>query len=320
MTNSEKLFLAAAEELSFSRAAAKCFITQQCLSDHVRRLEQKYGRALFVRRPQVALTQAGEALVRMLRRQGQMERDLERELGEIDAGDSGCVTVGINPTRARILVPALLSRFSQRHPNVELRFILDDTRRMVERLEAGELDCLIGVNAAQSDRIVLRPLMGEPIYLVVPDGLLPGADREHPVSWQTLAQVKLVRNAPGSTLNALIDQAALRMGVRLREAVSVSDYDVQFTLCARGGLAAFCPGMIACAEHGPAERPGLRVAAVEGLTQQLQLSLVYDAERYYPRSAQEMFFCIEETVKALPIGFTDFFMRDKTFSSDCPSL
>jgi len=305
MTNSEKLFLAAAEELSFSRAAAKYFITQQCLSDHIRRLEQKYGRALFVRRPQMALTQAGEALVRMLRRQGQMERDLERELGEIDTGDTGCVTVGINPTRARILVPALLNRFSKRHPNVELRFILDDTRRMVERLETGELDCLIGVNAAQNDRIVLRPLTGEPIYLVVPDGLLPGTDREHPVSWEALAQVKLVRNAPGSTLNALIDQVALRMGVCLREAVSVSDYDVQFTLCAQGGLAAFCPGMIACADNGPAGRPGLRVAAVEGLTEQLRLSLVYAAARYYPPSVQEMFSCIEDTVKALRVAASD---------------
>lgn len=307
MTNSEKLFLAAAEELNFSRAAEKFYMTQQCLSDHIRRLEQKYGRPLFVRRPQMALTQAGEALVRMLKRQEQMERDLDRELGEIDAGNTGCVTVGINPTRARLLVPALMRRFWAQYPDVKLRFVLDDTRRMVERLKAGELDCLIGVNAAPEEQIVLEPLIREPIYLVAPEALMREIGPGDPVSWDMLAQMTLVRNAPGSTLNILIDQVAGQMGVQLREAASVSDYDVQFALCREDRLAAFCPGMIACAENELAAKAGLRVVPVDGLAQQLELSLVYGADRYYPLCAQAMFRCIAETIPSLPVTISGSF-------------
>ena len=40
MTTSEKLFLVLAEELNFNRAAKKSFISQQALSDHIKRLEQ----------------------------------------------------------------------------------------------------------------------------------------------------------------------------------------------------------------------------------------------------------------------------------------
>ena len=42
MTNSEKLFLILAEELNFRRAAARAFLSQQGLSDHIRRLEGGY--------------------------------------------------------------------------------------------------------------------------------------------------------------------------------------------------------------------------------------------------------------------------------------
>lgn len=61
MTNSEKLFLILAEELNFRRAAARAFLSQQGLSDHIRRLEGCYGTPLFYRRPRVSLTPAGEA-------------------------------------------------------------------------------------------------------------------------------------------------------------------------------------------------------------------------------------------------------------------
>ena len=40
MTTNQQMFLLAAEELSFTRAAARAYVSQQCLSDHIRRLEE----------------------------------------------------------------------------------------------------------------------------------------------------------------------------------------------------------------------------------------------------------------------------------------
>ena len=62
MNTSEQLFLLLAEELNFTRAAERAFISQQGLSDHIRRLEKHYGTALLTRRPRVALTPAGAAV------------------------------------------------------------------------------------------------------------------------------------------------------------------------------------------------------------------------------------------------------------------
>ncbi|MFR5880047.1 MAG: LysR family transcriptional regulator [Cloacibacillus evryensis] len=52
MTNGEKLFLILAEGLSFGRAAKRCFLSQQCFSDHIKRLEEYYGTTLL-RRPSI---------------------------------------------------------------------------------------------------------------------------------------------------------------------------------------------------------------------------------------------------------------------------
>lgn len=56
--NLEKLkyFLIAAEELNFTKAAAKLYITQQSLSKHIHQMEVFYGAELFNRTTPMTLT------------------------------------------------------------------------------------------------------------------------------------------------------------------------------------------------------------------------------------------------------------------------
>ena len=43
MRISFEIFLLVAEELSISRASRRAFVTQQCVSDHIKRLEREYN-------------------------------------------------------------------------------------------------------------------------------------------------------------------------------------------------------------------------------------------------------------------------------------
>ncbi|MFD3420877.1 LysR family transcriptional regulator [Streptomyces decoyicus] len=64
-----RAFLAVAEELHFTRAAARLYVAQQALSRDIRRLERELGAALFVRTTrQVALTPDGARLLPLARR------------------------------------------------------------------------------------------------------------------------------------------------------------------------------------------------------------------------------------------------------------
>src|SRR3954453_15467953 len=59
-----RAFLTVADELHFTRAAARLYVAQQALSRDIRRLERELGVALFVRTTrQVALTADGERLL-----------------------------------------------------------------------------------------------------------------------------------------------------------------------------------------------------------------------------------------------------------------
>ena len=55
-------FLVAAEELNFTRAARKLYISQQSLSNHISNLEKEFDVILFNRTSPLTLTYAGRAL------------------------------------------------------------------------------------------------------------------------------------------------------------------------------------------------------------------------------------------------------------------
>ena len=55
-------FLVAAEELNFTRAAKKLYISQQSLSSHISNLEKEFDVVLFNRTSPLTLTYAGRAL------------------------------------------------------------------------------------------------------------------------------------------------------------------------------------------------------------------------------------------------------------------
>ena len=75
-----------AEELSIGKAAKRSFVTQQCVSDHIRRMEEEYGVALFNRKPALSLTEAGEVMYQFLRSVQVLENNMEHTLKEISDG------------------------------------------------------------------------------------------------------------------------------------------------------------------------------------------------------------------------------------------
>ena len=56
------MFILAVEEMNFTKAAHRSHVTQQCLSCHIKKLEDHYHTRLFERRPKLRLTTAGKSL------------------------------------------------------------------------------------------------------------------------------------------------------------------------------------------------------------------------------------------------------------------
>ncbi|MFJ8749548.1 LysR family transcriptional regulator [Streptomyces sp. NPDC102441] len=113
-----RYFTAVAEELSFTRAAQRLFVSQPALSKQIRMLEKQTGSELFDRdRRTVRLTAAGEALLPHARTVLAAWEAAERALDEARAAERGTLTIGMSTSPGRGLLPALRARLTARFPS-----------------------------------------------------------------------------------------------------------------------------------------------------------------------------------------------------------
>src|SRR3954464_6971861 len=135
-----KIFLAVAQERSFSRAAAKVHRTQPAVSQAVRRLEVELGEQLFDRSSKTGtLTEAG----RMLQNYGQ--RLVRPAEGTESAGRGlrgprrGRVLIGANEAAVHTLLQ-LIAQFRQRYPDIAADVRRVPARQIAVEVQQGSLD------------------------------------------------------------------------------------------------------------------------------------------------------------------------------------
>src|SRR5437762_11451358 len=129
-----RIFLAVAEERSFSRAAAKVHRTQPAVSHAVRRLETDLGEQLFDRSSKSGtLTDAGRVLQNYGQRLVRLAEETESAMRELRDLRRGRVLIGANEAAVHTLLP-VIARFRQRHPQIAI-----DVRRVPARQIAVEV-------------------------------------------------------------------------------------------------------------------------------------------------------------------------------------
>ncbi len=117
-----RYFVAVAEELHFTRAAERLFISQPALSKQIRTLERALGAPLFERRGrEVRLTAAGEALLPRARRVLAEWGVAEDAVEQAKASQQATLVIGMSTSPGRGgLLPAIRSRFTLQHPAANL--------------------------------------------------------------------------------------------------------------------------------------------------------------------------------------------------------
>jgi len=130
-----------AEHGSFSRAAEAAHVTQPTLSAGVQELERILGAAMVDRsRSGVILTAAGaEAMTRAGAILAQAQ-DLVQAARGADRPLAGRFRLGVIPTVAPFLLPAVLPALRARYPELRLYLREDLTSRLIAGLKDGALD------------------------------------------------------------------------------------------------------------------------------------------------------------------------------------
>jgi len=179
-----RALIAVAEELSFTRAAARLHLTQQALSGQIRQLEQRVGTRLVDRNThRVALTPAG---VTLYDRSRSLLTDAQHAVAAARAAGAEVahLTIGYPaPITHRIAAPTL-ARFTARHPDVEVMIHFGGLLDPWGGLRDGSADVAIVYGTFDSEGLELRHLFSEPRGVALPQG--------HPLTHQetvTLAEL-----------------------------------------------------------------------------------------------------------------------------------
>jgi DNA-binding transcriptional LysR family regulator len=243
-------FVAVAEELNFTRAAARCHVVQSALSHQIARLEREHGLPLFERTSRsVRLAPAGEVLLPRARRL-LMDLDLARsELAALAGVVTGRLRLGMvgSAGQAAPTVELTLADFHRRHPAVEITIEDTGSRHMADQVRSGALDAaFVGLFADQVPAdLVHRVLAVEPLVAVVgaDDPLAVGLPADgKAVDLDDLAAGRsFVEMRPESGLRQQVDAAFDRAGVVRAAAFELGTSEALVRFVALGFGAALVP-------------------------------------------------------------------------------
>jgi DNA-binding transcriptional LysR family regulator len=160
--------VALADALHFGRAAERLHVSQPALSKRIRKLEDRIGGPLLVRRYRdVRLTEAGRLLVERGR---QLLRDAEATVTlsqRAARGEAGLLRIGFGIASILGLLPGVLLRFRHSHPGVQLQLRDMSTPEQIAALASREIDVGFVRLPVADDRLVVKPVLDERLVLAL---------------------------------------------------------------------------------------------------------------------------------------------------------
>ncbi|KSV74518.1 hypothetical protein N182_28160 [Sinorhizobium sp. GL2] len=243
-----RYFLAVAEDLHFTRASDRLHIAQSALSMQVKQLEEGLGVRLLERKKRalVELTEAGKLFALEARRAIEQVERAETVGKRAGRGELGHIEVSyVASASFSGVIPAIISRFKMKAPEVSFRLAEMETPKQIEALSEGRIDiAFIRPRAQYPDGIAAEILYQEKLLLAVP--------RDHPLAAQD--EVKLPSTetfiVPAfderSGFMEYVADFVAKMTLQPQKTLVVRDFLTALSLVASGSGIALVPASLKC--------------------------------------------------------------------------
>lgn len=225
----------------FGKAADACFVTQSTLSAGLRELETLLGVTLVERtRRLVRFTALGEKMadkaVRVLREAEELA-EMARAEGQPLHGE---LRMGVIPTIAPFLLPAMLPRLRSEWPELKLYLREETSAAACEALHRGQLDCVLLALPFNCGEVDSAPLFDDPLYVAFPPGEAP---RGRSVEAATIDEGKLLLLEDGHCLKDHALSACNRPEIRAHASMMGTSLHTLVQMVDNGLGLTFIPGM-----------------------------------------------------------------------------
>jgi len=273
-----RYLVALADELSFTRAAAREHVAQPALSQQIRRLEDELAVVLVERTTRrVRITDAGQLLVARARRMLAEMGAAHAEIQALRGMEVGRVNVGTLHTMGPVDISLALAIFHRRHPGIELTVREQSSAELAEMLRDDGLDLafLSVTEEVESHGLGLAELVSEELVVVLPTDHRLASRPE--LSMRELEPEEFIAFREGARLRELLMTAGHSAGFEPRIKLEINESQRIRRLVARGMGVAILP-------RSDAVAPGAEVA-VAGLTEpslSREITLAWRQGRRHP--------------------------------------
>jgi DNA-binding transcriptional LysR family regulator len=253
-----RVLRAVAEHGSFAAAAAELQYTPSAISQQIAALERETGAVLVERGPRgTRLTQAGGVLDRHAAVVLGQLAAARAELDDLARLRGGAVRLAAFESAWTALVPAAVSQYRERHPDVELHLAEEDPVAAVAGVRAGACDVAVvfepnGVEASGLDGLERTVVAQDPLWAVLPAGHALAAGGSA-IDLAALAGEPWV--APTAFCATVVRGACAAAGFEPMVAFSSADYGAVQGFVAAGAGVALVPFLALTGRERVAARP-----------------------------------------------------------------
>ncbi|MEL6765853.1 MAG: LysR family transcriptional regulator [Pseudomonadota bacterium] len=275
-----RYFLAAADQLNFTKAAETCAVSQPALTVAIRKLEEELGGPLFLREHgRVSLTEFGRTMRTHLARVDEMRARAERTAREMLEEGGEEINLGIYSTIGPGFLGRGLTAFQAVEPGT--RLVLYDCwgPRAYDLLLSGAFDvAIVARHAPLPPRIRAQRLYEEPMVLAMAtDHPLASSDGITVEDLQGVIYVDRLRCEFRAEIQAMLDRRAIRLEKMLR---SEPEDWAQAAVAAGDGVTVIPRDLVST--------PGIVTRAIEGVDYSRVIEVATVDGRAIPAAAQRL--------------------------------
>jgi LysR family transcriptional regulator, regulator of the ytmI operon len=218
-------FKAIAETGSFVQAAERLQYAQSTLTLHIQQLEAELGVELFDRqRRKIQLTAAGHTLLVHTQHVLNQVEQMQQDLSDLVAGESGTLRVGMIEPVARLYLMQVMRTFRERYPRIRLTIEILSTNHTHEQLIANQIDLGISTPPPAGAGLIFEPILTQTPVLLLPKNhaLL---QQDEIVLSDLCAECLLLTESP-CAYRAAIEQAFMARGLPLAIGIEIGSLEI----------------------------------------------------------------------------------------------
>lgn len=265
-----KAFLALARSLNYANAAEELCLSQSALSISIKTLEEELGGKLFKRNTRrVEITAEGLSLIpyakKLLANWEEMEKDVKQRFKL----NRGTLNIASMPFATHAVLPEVIHKFSQRHPNISFSIHDVPNEKIIEKVQEGIFEIGICFQPQFCDQLTFQPLLQEDVIAVVPKSHYL-ANRQQ-ITWHELCSSPFITLQNPSIIRHVIEKKCLENNVVLNLKVECHQISSLSHFVAYGMGVSAIPRQF----QKYIDLEQLAVIEISDLNVQLQLGIIY---------------------------------------------